>query len=283
MRADQNKAAYEKRMLRVFRYIFNNLDGDLSLDTLADVACMSRFHWHRVFQSMTGEPLAAAIRRIRLCRASVDLLQTNEAIAEISIRYGYPTAQSFTRAFKAEYGLAPGGFRDSGNAPLAFAPKSEGVFSMHQIYIKEMPEQSMLALPNTGPYHDLGMTFGNFAAMLVSRGLIQQAGPFAGIYYDDPGIVPAEELRSHAGAIFQTIPEKSDGFETLRIPAGRFAVLRHKGPYAGLKVAYKYLFGEWLPSSGEEVADIPCYDIFHNSPTNTAPEDLIVDVCLQLA
>ena len=62
--------AYEARMLRVIDYIHDNLDGDLSLDNLADVAAMSRFHWHRVFHAMTGETCAAAVRRVRLNRAA---------------------------------------------------------------------------------------------------------------------------------------------------------------------------------------------------------------------
>ena len=47
--------SYEKRLLRVISYIHDNPAGDLSLDTLADVAAMSRFHWHRVFSAMMGE------------------------------------------------------------------------------------------------------------------------------------------------------------------------------------------------------------------------------------
>ncbi|MFT5345881.1 MAG: AraC family transcriptional regulator, partial [Dinoroseobacter sp.] len=53
-------AAYETRLRRVLAYIHDNPAGDLSLDTLADVAAMSRFHWHRVFHGMTGETCAAA-------------------------------------------------------------------------------------------------------------------------------------------------------------------------------------------------------------------------------
>lgn len=41
--------SYEKRLIRVLEYIHANPAGDLSLDALADVAAMSRFHWHRVF------------------------------------------------------------------------------------------------------------------------------------------------------------------------------------------------------------------------------------------
>lgn len=64
MSATGKQAEYEVRLLRVLAHIHDHVDGDLSLDALADVACMSRFHWHRVFRAMTGETLADAVRRI---------------------------------------------------------------------------------------------------------------------------------------------------------------------------------------------------------------------------
>ena len=48
----------ENRMIRVLDHIHDNPAGDLSLDALADVAAMSRFHWHRVFRAITGETAA---------------------------------------------------------------------------------------------------------------------------------------------------------------------------------------------------------------------------------
>jgi AraC family transcriptional regulator len=65
-------APYEQRILRVLNYIHDTPAGDLSLDQLADVAAMSRFHWHRVFHAVTGETCAQAVRRIRLHRAGND-------------------------------------------------------------------------------------------------------------------------------------------------------------------------------------------------------------------
>jgi AraC family transcriptional regulator len=70
MPAADRPNSYEARLLRVLAYIYDHLDGDLSLDRLSDVACMSRFHWHRVFRAMTGETPAEAARRLRLIKAA---------------------------------------------------------------------------------------------------------------------------------------------------------------------------------------------------------------------
>lgn len=61
---------YEKRNMRVLTHIHENPAEDLSLDQLAEVAAMSRFHWHRVFHAMTGETCAQSVRRLRMFRAA---------------------------------------------------------------------------------------------------------------------------------------------------------------------------------------------------------------------
>lgn len=58
------------RILRVLDHIYANAGDDLSLDNLADVAALSRFHFHRMFHAVTGETVAGAVRRIRMNRAA---------------------------------------------------------------------------------------------------------------------------------------------------------------------------------------------------------------------
>ena len=64
--------------------------------------------------------------------------------------------------------------------------------------------------------------------------------------------------------------------------AGRYAVYTHRGPHDGITAAYQRLFGSWLPASGEEVDDRPRMEICRNSPRDTAPADLLTDLCLSL-
>ena len=65
---------YESRMLRVQAYIHDQPAGDMSLDTLADVATLSRFHFQRAYRLLTGETATQAVKRIRMHRAAVALL-----------------------------------------------------------------------------------------------------------------------------------------------------------------------------------------------------------------
>ena len=55
--------SYRRRLINVLTYIQDNLDGPLDLETLARIAWFSPFHFHRIFLGMTGETVAAHIRR----------------------------------------------------------------------------------------------------------------------------------------------------------------------------------------------------------------------------
>ena len=62
--------SYEARLIRVLDYIHDHPAGDLSLDNLADIAAMSRFHWHRTYHAMAGPwPGWRAIAVIPTCAA----------------------------------------------------------------------------------------------------------------------------------------------------------------------------------------------------------------------
>ena len=274
-------ANYEDRMLRVLTYVHDNPAGDLSLDALADVAAMSRFHWHRVFRALTGETCAQAVRRIRLHRAATWLVQSERAISDIAVSVGYPNPTSFARAFSEAYGSSPAAFRKAGLFKLTHPNFKTGGYPMHPVAIRTEPARRVVALPHQGAYAEIGKSFEAFAALCESRQLWPQVGPVLALYLDSPDDVPEDKLRSFAGAEFHgdAIP---DGMEELTIPGGKTAVLIYKGPYSGLESAYHSLFGNWLPESGEEPVDQPCYEIYLNDPRETAPEDLLTEICLPL-
>ena len=86
-----------------------------SLDRLADVAALSRFHFHRVFRAMTGETVAATVRRIRMDRAGVTLCYSDTPDRrDRAALWATPTSTSFTRAFTDTLGQPPGAYRKVG-------------------------------------------------------------------------------------------------------------------------------------------------------------------------
>jgi AraC family transcriptional regulator len=107
-----------------------------------------------------------------------------------------------------------------------------------------------------------------------------------GIYFDDPGVVEEEALRSKAGVLLphplQVAVTVGPPVSVARLKGGEYAVLRHKGPYSDMRAAYEWLYGTWLVQSGREAADAPVFEEYLNSPKDTAPADLVTEICLPL-
>jgi len=274
---------YEKRLTRVVDHIHDNPAGDLSLDALADVAALSRFHFHRIFHAVMGETAASTVRRMRLHRAAVALVQGTDPIGTVARAVGYPQIASFNRTFGGHYGLTPAAFRKRGELrPFPLKLGSKGSL-MYPVITRTDPVRRLAAVPHKGPYHEIGRVFEKLGGTVAARGLYGQVGKMVGVYYDSPADVKPADLRSHAG--FEALEDMALAapLEEVRLPAGRHAVLTFKGPYAGLAAAYDQLFGVWLPSSGEAPADSPVFEVYLNTPMDTAPEDLLTEICLPLA
>lgn len=65
---------YNERMMEVLLYIQRNLEGDLSPEKLAGIACFSVAHFHRIFKAMVGENLKEHVRRLRLNKPRTNYL-----------------------------------------------------------------------------------------------------------------------------------------------------------------------------------------------------------------
>ncbi len=274
---------YEARLRRVLQHIFDHPDGDLSLDALADVAAMSRFHWHRVYHAMTGETCAQAVRRVRAHRAAIWLIQTDWPVSEVAKRTGYGNVQSFARAFREIYGQTPAAFRKAGNPGALGLTLKTGETLMYDIEIRDLPPLRLAALRHIGDYAEIGRAFQQLATVFTARAYWPHARGMVGIYYDDPSSVPLADLTSDAGI------KVADGFEvpqdltSIDMAGGRHAVLTYKGPYSGLKAAWDHLYGHWLPRSGEELGDAPAFENYLNDPMDVAPADLVTEICAPLA
>ncbi len=284
MSATGKLAEYEARLLRVLAHIHDHVDGDLSLDALAEVACMSRFHWHRVFLAMTGETLADAVRRIRLLRAANALVREDRPIEEIAARYGYSGPASFSRAFRAALGVAPGEFREQRVQRMAELRNNPGAQPMFPVTIKDLHPCQAAGVLHVGPYADIPRAFQQLGGILAARNLFTQAQGLFAIYHDAPGSKPDAELRAHVAVIVgAAFPLSVPGLEYFDLMGGRHAVLEHTGPYATLAGAYDWLYGVWLPQSGEEPRAAPPIELYVNDPRTTPPNDLRTDIRLPLA
>ena len=98
---------YRKRINLVVEHIDANLGKAMTLDDLADVSGISKFHLHRLFHSFVGEPLAGFIRRQRLARGY--RLNSDKRLGRDEVKgLGYRSMSAFIRAFRSLFGATPG-------------------------------------------------------------------------------------------------------------------------------------------------------------------------------
>lgn len=100
-----------QRLDRVLQYIDANLDNEIRVDNLAEVACFSIFHFARAFQMATGRPPHAYLSERRLDRAKHLLAYSDASIVDISLTCCFSGQANFTKAFTRAVGMSPGRFR----------------------------------------------------------------------------------------------------------------------------------------------------------------------------
>lgn len=146
--------------------------------------------------------------------------------------------------------------------------------SDYSVEIRTLQPATLAAIPHKGSYMEVGKAFELAGGWFTSRNLLKPGARMIGVYYDDPGSVPEEKLRSHAGFTVDEDFTFEPPMEKVDLRGGDYAVLIVKGPYSNLMPAYQWLYGEWLPQSGREPADGPPFEDYLNTPQDTAPNDL---------
>jgi AraC family transcriptional regulator len=267
-------ARYEPRMQRVIAHVHDHLDAPLDLNALAELACLSPHHWHRVYHAMYGETLAHTVKRLRLHRAAGQLACSATPVAEVAAAARYPSVQSFTRTFKSTYGLPPARFRALGqhrDFELRADATPRPAFEVAVLHTEALP---VLALEHRGSYMAIGRAFDLLFTRVAAAGLARPGMRMLALYFDDPDLVAEGGLRAHAAVAGFAEPTADCGLLRTTLPAATFATLTHTGPYSSMQAAYRWLYGDWLVNSGFEPARGPVIEEYLNSPRDTAPQDL---------
>lgn len=236
----------------VTQYIENNLTGEIDFDKAAQIACISKDSFFRFFSYMTGMTLTEYIRKRRLSQAVYDLAEESCRIIDIAIKYGYDSADAFSRAFAKQHGISPSSFRKNGGSLKIYPPAS------FHITIKGAKEMDfrIIDLPETTVY-GLSREFGYSAAERFEHERIMWA--------DTEDFVPKKISDGFDGVWYgiwnggkYAIARKKElatgtNLEKLIIPAGTYAAFTTaKGGYAGdeLPQLRDLIFNSWLADSG---------------------------------
>lgn len=285
---DMRKSSQQERVKIACDYINHHLDDELTLETLADVAAFSKYHFHRIFSAQTGVSIVKFIQLMRLKRASFRLAFDEIRIIDIAYEAGFESPEAFSRAFKRTFNQSPSEFRahpawPEWHAHFQFTVEVYGDKLMN-VEIIDFEETEVALLEHLGSPKKVLDTAAKFIAWRKETGLspVKTSKTF-GIPYSDPNTTEPEKFRwDVCGSINGEVPANKYGVKNGIIPGGRCAVIRHKGSHDGLDNSIYYLYREWLPESGEEVRDFPCFFEYLNLIHEVDECDLLTDIFLPL-
>jgi AraC family transcriptional regulator len=290
MNATRSRDVYIDRMHRVTEHIDRHLDQFLDLESLAEVAHFSPFHFHRLFSALMGQTLGAYLRRRRCEVAATRLLaQPKLSVLQIALGVGFGSAEALTHAFGARFGCSPTTWRLKqaaergaiGNSDQVNSksdqtgqqqvrnngiPKSPAETPM-KVEVIEREPTPIAYLRHVGPY---GQPIGTFwqtqvYPWMVTNGLIGL--PRYGISHDDPSVTAPEQCRYDAGCEMPAKVLAGGHAHRTILPGGKYAVLSFKGIVADFEPAWNALLRDWLPSSGLQLDNRPMFEYYPTDST----------------
>lgn len=100
-----------RRLCRARDYLAARYNERLRLETGAQEACLSPFHFSRLFTTAFGETPHEFVTRVRIDEAKRLLLSENRSVTDICFNVGYESLGSFSSRFRSLTGLSPAAFR----------------------------------------------------------------------------------------------------------------------------------------------------------------------------
>ncbi len=282
---NSSRELYQARIQAVIAFIQQNLDQPLNLEQLAQVGCFSPYHFHRIFTGAVGETPQDFVNRIRLERAANRLLKAPAlTITEIALTCGFSSSATFSRSFKKHFGVTASEYaRRPLEIPLPARPDLPlATYPALQAQIRRTDPMHIAYLINFNGYaiNQICNTWNRLFRWAQARDLITPQTRVIGISLDDPLITPKEKCRYYACI---TVPENLPPDPTIgrmEIPALKCAVFSLTCLPEEIELAYRAIYHTWLPESGFQPDDFPCYDQYYQTP-DTHPEGrYVLDICI---
>ncbi|MBK7405102.1 MAG: helix-turn-helix domain-containing protein [Phycisphaerales bacterium] len=275
--------AYVERVNLVIDHVVSHLRDPLSLVSLARIAHLSPYHFHRVFQALVGETPAEFVKRLRLERALLMMAHApRRPLTRVALECGFASSSDFSRSFKRQYGAAPSRFdlkgwraahlgeleavtsRPGESRHVARLPARENPDGF-RVRIRDVPARRVAYIRVAEPYKADAVPAAarRLVAWAEIRGLAD--GQWLGYQWESPELVPLEQCRYHVAveaARFE--PEGEVG--RFSFPPMVVAQVEVRGGIDLELSALRWLYGVWLPRSGYVPDDHPCFEAWIGRP-----------------
>lgn len=291
------QADYKCRINRVFEFIDENLESELSLNMIAEIAFFSPFHFHRVFKFITGETVNGYVTRRRIEKSALDLLHKNITITEIAHQFGFSDNSSFSKTFKKYYGISPTNFRkqnpnrfskirqlQSKNGQeypdfdkyICIIDNLKNWIKMNaKIEIKEMPKMDLAYVSCIGP-QNLENAYGKLIQWARPQGLMNDQTKIVTIYHDSFKVTEASKVRMNAAILLNKPTEKDGEIGKTSIEAGKFIVGSFEIGLNEFEKSWTGLF-LWMNENGYKKTNRNPFEIYHNNFNQHPERKAIVD------
>lgn len=264
-------------------YIEANLDKEISYERIAQIVGCSVYNFQRMFSYIADKPLSEYIRGRRLTMAAFDVINTQDKIIDIAMKYGYDSPDSFTRAFQKFHGVLPSKARNE-TVSLKSCPKISfqitikgGTYMNYQI--EQWPAFTVSGFKhrictndafNIIPQiWDTAWKDGTMNSMieLFKQADYRPAG-FLGISAGGKWGNSEEMDYYLAVTTYVDVSECNkvaplDAMSTFEFPEATWAIFEANGELPdAVQQVYKKFYSEWLPNSGYELADLPVIESY---------------------
>ncbi|WP_411030440.1 GyrI-like domain-containing protein [Spongiimicrobium sp. 3-5] len=293
---------YKSRINRVFQFIDENLDVDLSLNTISEIAFFSPYHFHRIFKFITGETLKVYVNRRKVEKSALDLLHKNITTTEIAHKYGFSDNSSFSKAFKKFFGISPTEFKKQNPNKYSkirqLKSKNGQEYPDYEKYIciitnlkkwikmnanieiKEMPKIDLAYVSSIGS-QNLGTAYQKLMKWAIPQGLMNDKTKMVTIYHDSFKVTEANKVRMSASVLLNKPVETTGEIGLTSIEAGKFIVGSFKIGLNEFEKSWTGLF-IWMNENGYKKADRNPFEIYHNNFNEHPERKAIVDFCIPI-
>jgi len=273
---------------RAMDYVEEHICDDMTLADVSSVTGYPEYHFCRLFLYIAEMPLSEYIRKRKLSLAAMDLQSGCDRVIDLAIKFGYDSADSFTRAFVKQHGVTPTTARNHGVAlkifpPITFQITIRGVQEMNW-RIEKKDAFEVFGIERFFKNDESGdiPAFWDETRDDGSRiRLVEQAG-------GDGPMAICGHIDDNANEFPYMICCKvesgcsTDGFKVVQIPKTTWAVFRADGmkDHDNCKIPdlFHRAYSEWLPSSGYDKAPGPDMEIYGDSKTKEIYEEVWIPV-----
>ena len=299
---EQIQADYKNRINRVFEFIDQNLESDLSLNKISEIAFFSPFHFHRVFKFITGETLNVYVTRRRIEKSAIDLLHKNITTTEIAHKFGFSGNSSYSRTFKKHFGVSPTEFKkqnpnrhskirqlESKNGQeypdyekyICVINNLKNWITMNaKIEIEEMQKMDLAYVSSIGS-QNLQSAYGKLMQWATPKGLMNDQTKMITVYHDSFKVTEASKVRMSASILLNKSIEAEGEIGLTTIEAGKFIVGSFEIGLNEFEKSWTGLF-VWMNENGYKKADREPFEIYHNNFNEHPERKAIVDFCIPI-